>query len=191
MTGPRDPAASEGRLFFGVALTDGARHAVQGHLAHERIPGRSTAPEGWHLTLRFLGETAPDALERLRERRAAADLGARFDVVFGRLGAFPAPESAEVLWLGVNEGAPALAALAARVESCAREAGFPAETRPYMPHVTLSRLRPPADVRRLVERVPALREGMAVDAIVLFRRRLGGEPGRYEELQRFPLSLQP
>lgn len=178
---------SAGRLFLGVALTDQARCAVRLHLAPEALPRRVVSPEDWHLTLRFLGETAYEPFEGLREALGTADLGPRFDVVLGRLGTFPGPDRAVVLWLGVDEGTGALAALAARVESVARRTGFPSETRAFAPHVTLSRLRPPADVSRLVERVPALQERMAVDAVVLFRSGRGGGSGCYEEVERYPL----
>jgi 2'-5' RNA ligase len=177
-----------GRLFLGIALTDEARRAVRLHTQSERLPGRPVRPDDWHLTLRFLGETATESLERLREALATADLGPHFDVVFGRLGAFPDPDRAGVLWLGVDEGAVALTELAARVETAARCAGFEAEGRPYAPHVTLSRLRPPVDVRPLVDRVQSVQERMAVDAIVLFRSGTGAGPGRYEALERYPLA---
>jgi 2'-5' RNA ligase len=191
VTGPANPAGSAGRLFLGVALTDPARSAVRLHLAPETLPGRVVSCDDWHLTLRFLGDTPLASLGRLRDALGTVDLGPRADVVFGRLGAFPSPDRAVALWLGVDEGATALTMLAARAEVAARRAGFPPEGRPYVPHVTLSRLRPPEDVRRLVERVPALQERMAVDAAVLFRPRPGPGSSRYEEVQRFPLSAPP
>ena len=96
-----------------------------------------------------------------------------------------------MLWLGVEDGRAALTALAARVEVAAREAGFPPETGPFAPHVKLSRLAPPADVRRLVDRVPSAQERMTVGAVVLFRSRPGGGPGRYEEVERYALRHDP
>jgi 2'-5' RNA ligase len=191
VTGPPHPATSAGRLFLGVALTDQARSAVRLQLATETLPGRVVSPDDWHLTVRFLGDTPSAVQERLRELLGTADLGPGTDIVFGRLGAFPRPDRAAVLWLGVDEGAAALTALAARVDEAVRAAGFPAETRPYAPHLTLSRLRPPVDARLLVGRVPPVRVRMAVDAVVLFRTRQGSGPGRYEEIERFPLSHPP
>ena len=37
------------------------------------------------------------------------------------------------------------------VEEATQEAGLPSEERPFRPHLTLARVRPPADVRSLVE----------------------------------------
>lgn len=190
MNAPTTPGRtpSEGRLFLGVPVTEDVRGALEEHLREEELPGRPVPPGSWHLTLRFLGETPPEALARLREALEAEELGSRAAVTFGRLGAFPRPDRASVLWLGVEEGADALRALAERAEEAARSAGFPAETRPFTPHLTLARIRPPRDVRGLVERVPPFPERLPVDAVVLFRSRLGGGPARYEEVERFPLS---
>jgi len=183
------PAPSVGRLFLGVPVTEAIRSGLRAHLEGEDLPGRIVSPERWHLTLRFLGDTPPDALERLREALSAEDLGGRTTLAFDRLGAFPRADRASVLWLGVGEGAQALRALAGKAEAAAQRAGFPAEARAFAPHLTLARIRPPRDVGPLVERVPPFTEEMPVDAVVLFRSHLGRGPVRYEEMERFPLRL--
>ena len=190
MTHALHPAGGAGRLFLGVTLTEQVRAALQGHLQSERLPGRAVAACGWHLTLRFLGDTSHETVNRLHEALGVADLGQPFDVVFGTLGAFPDPACASVLWIGVDEGTDALSAVAARLEGIVRQVGFAAEERPFAPHLTLSRLRPPVDVRELAERVPALQARMAVNAVVLFRTRHGQGLGRYEQIQRYPLRLE-
>lgn len=182
----RTPSA--GRLFLGVPVAEDVRGALREHLRGVELPGRAVPPGNWHLTLRFLGDTPPEALARLREALEAEEMGSRAAVTFGGLGAFPRPARASVLWLGVEEGADALRALAERAEAAARRAGWAAETRPFTPHLTLARIQPPRDVREIVERVPPFPERMAVDAVVLFRSHLGGGPARYEEMERFPLS---
>ena len=181
---------SAGRLFLGVPLTDNALSAVRLHLQNEELPGRIVPPEKWHLTLRFVGDTAPDALERLGHSLRAGSLGRRAEIMFGRLGAFPRAHRASVLWVGVAEGADRLQAIAASVEHAVQRAGFPAEARPFAPHLTLSRLQPPRDVRSLVDRVPSLDVRMTVESVVLMRSHLGRGPSRYEELERFELATR-
>ena len=58
---------------------------------------------------------------------------------------------------------------------------------PYSPHLTLSRLRPPADVRPLVASTPPFGGRMAVGEFVLFRSHLRSPAPRYEAAERFPL----
>ena len=175
------------RLFLAVALTDEARAAIRAALP-SGVPGRAVPPDSWHLTLRFLGETAPERAARLADELRSADRGARFEIEIGGLGAFPRPSRAAVLWVGIGAGRERLGALAAAVEEAARRAGFPAEERPFSAHLTVSRIRPPQDVTPLLARWTVPPIDMPVDEVVLFRSHLGGGPARYEAVERFPLA---
>lgn len=182
------PGGEAGRLFLAVPLAEAVRRDLAEALrAHGSLPGRPVPPESWHLTLRFLGDTARAALERVLEEVDAARLGAPFALRFGGYGAFPRAGRAAVVWLGVEEGAEPLAALAAAVEDAVRRAGFPPEGRPFRAHLTLSRLRPPAPVDDLLARLPPFPRSMSVHEVVLYRSHLGGGPARYEPVERFPL----
>lgn len=175
------------RLFLAVELAEELRRALQAHLRGHDLPGRGVQPASWHLTLRFLGDTLPGERARLVDEVRKTPLGAPFTLGFDRAGAFPRPTRAAVLWLGVAEGEAPLRALAAAAGDAAVRAGFPAEPRPFSPHLTLSRIRPPRDVRALLEGLPPFRQAMPVEEAVLFRSRLGAGGARYEALERFPL----
>ena len=183
------------RLFLAVPLTDAGRVEIQdglrGLLAGSDPPGRAVHPDNWHLTLRFLGDTGPEERLRLVEELQGVDLGPGFMLEFGGLGAFPRPERARVLWLGVSEGATELGRVAAAVEQAARRAGFPAEEKPFRAHLTLSRIQPPRSVAGLVAGSARLRVRMPVDRVVLFRSHLGRGRPRYEEVASFPLGKGP
>lgn len=188
----------EGRLFLAVDLAADVRRDLASRLAASPLacplPGRPVAPESWHLTLRFLGQTpAPDGARLVAGLHAAA-LGAPFDIAFGRLGAFPRAARAQVLWLGLEEGVDALRRLAGVVERAVVAAGFPAEHRPFDAHLTLSRLRPAEDLRGLIGALSGTGLRQRVDAVALFRSHLGRDGARYEPLAHFPLassSAQP
>ncbi|MBV9110135.1 MAG: RNA 2',3'-cyclic phosphodiesterase, partial [Gemmatimonadetes bacterium] len=154
----------------------------------ERMPGRAVVPANWHLTLRFLGDTdedrhraLADGLRRIRPKPA-------FAVSLAGLGAFPRPARATVLWIGVGDGVAELRALAADVEAAAVAAGFAPEPKPYSPHLTLSRVNPPADLRRAIDGAKPFGGRMTVDSFVLFRSQLGGGPPRYERMLTIPLA---
>lgn len=114
------------------------------------------------------------------------DLGEGFRVRLGGLGAFPKPSRATVLWVDFAQGEDRLEGLAARVEQAVEIAGLPAEDRPFRAHLTLSRIRPHQDVRRLLEEVAPLGIGWIVDRVVLYRSHLGPGGPRYEEMAVFP-----
>jgi RNA 2',3'-cyclic 3'-phosphodiesterase len=186
------PSPTADRLFIATPLSEDVRRALSEHLTRHlggrTLPGRVVAPENWHLTLKFLGDTPKDASDRLRRVVAATDLGTTFELAFTSLGAFPNPARARVLWLGTGDGAPDLAALAARVEHAAVSAGFEAEARPFAAHLTLSRLKPEIDVRTVLATVPRFDRRQTVAEVVLFRSHLSREGPRYEALQRFALG---
>jgi RNA 2',3'-cyclic 3'-phosphodiesterase len=178
------------RLFFAVAPPPDARRALARHLAAALpggLPGRLVPEENWHLTLRFLGSAGPEQRAALERALSAQPPGGPFTAVLGTLGAFPRPRQASTLWVGISEGASALERLAEHAEAAARMAGFGAETRPFHPHLTLSRLRPPLDLAPLVQRVPSAGIALPVRAVVLFRSVLGSGAPRYESVREWPL----
>jgi 2'-5' RNA ligase len=175
------------RLFIGVPLSDDARRAIAKSLP-KSLPGKPVPPENWHFTLRFLGSTTANARDQIIQRLDAATCGAQFAIRFNELGAFPNPGRARILWLGVDEGADRLIHLSAIAEGVARSVGFPAETRDFKPHLTLSRIDPPASAKTLIGSKPTFGVQMTVESVVLYRSRLGRGPARYEEVARFDLS---
>ncbi|PYO07343.1 MAG: RNA 2',3'-cyclic phosphodiesterase [Gemmatimonadetes bacterium] len=169
------------RLFIGVPLTDDARRAIVRSLP-KSLPGKPVPPENWHFTLRFLGSTSTEARDQIVERLESATCGSPFTIRFSELGAFPNPKRARILWLGIDEGAERLIQLAAIAEGTARSVGFAAETKPFKPHLTLSRIDPPVTVVKLLGSKPRFRTRMTVDSVILYRSHLGGGPARYEEV---------
>jgi len=184
-------AEDRARLFAGVPIPAALRDGLQAYLRAafgERLPGRAVPAANWHLTLRFLGSTDAARHRGIVDELGRIDPPPPFDLTLSGLGAFPRAGRAKVLWIGADEGADALRALAASVEAAAVRAGFAPEPKPFSPHLTLSRLDPPADLRRIIESAPSFTGRMRVDAFVLFRSHLGGGPPRYEPLDRFPLG---
>ena len=175
------------RLFIGVPLTEEVRRAIEKSLPGN-LPGKLVPPENWHFTLRFLGPTESDARDRIIERIESAACGGSFRIRFNELGAFPSPRRARILWIGIDEGAERMIQLAAIAEGVARSVGFAAETKPFRPHLTLSRIDPPASVSTLISSKPRFGATMIADSLVLYRSNLGGGPARYEDVARFALS---
>jgi len=175
------------RLFIGVPITEDARRSIVSALP-KNLPGKPVPPENWHFTLRFLGSTPAAARDQVVQLLRSATCGAPFSIRFNSLGAFPRPNRARILWLGIDEGAERMIQLAAIAEATARVAGFAAESKPFTPHLTLSRIDPPGSVSALVAAKPRFGARMTVDCLILYRSRLGGGPARYEEVERIQLG---
>lgn len=176
------------RAFVALELPAGLRSAIE-RLSAElrpRLAGlRWVRPEGVHLTLRFLGDASPSQVERLRESLGpAAARCPRTEVAVGDLGLFPERGSPRVLWLGLELPEP-IKALQAACEAAAVEAGFPAEPRPFRPHLTLGRWRDRAPRPEL----PPVQLGAAgLETLVLFRSELRPEGAVHTPLERFALG---
>lgn len=180
-----------GRLFIGIPVAAEVRDGLEAYLRAtfgERMPGRAVPPANWHLTLRFLGDTGAEQHRRLGDELRRMEPVPPFALSLERLGAFPRAARASVLWVGAADGADELRALAARIEAAAVRAGFAPVPKPFSPHLTLSRVNPPADLRRAIEAAAPFGGRMAVDAVVLFRSHLGGGPPRYERMLTVPFA---
>jgi 2'-5' RNA ligase len=148
-------------------------------------------PAAAHVTLRFLGDAEPDALERLTgllwEAAGAADS------VFARpgvTGAFPGWRRARVLWLALESGGNA-ERLAAAVEAAARAVGFESEGRPFTAHLTLGRVRGRHGAELASAAVREWKPGGEAEPIpemVLYRSDLGPRRARHTALARFPIG---
>jgi RNA 2',3'-cyclic 3'-phosphodiesterase len=128
------------RLFVGIDLPPELKLRVS--TLATGVPGARWVDAGnYHVTLRFIGEVdegaASDIDEALLQIRAP-----RFALALAGVGNF----GTRALWVGVERN-PALSALHDKIESAIVRAGFEPEGRRYAPHVSLARLKYPAEER--------------------------------------------
>lgn len=99
-----------------------------------------------HLTLQFFAELPshrlPAVVEAMRETAAETP---PFDLGIMGVGAFPSVERPRVVWAGVGAGLAEVTALAERLRRSLAARGFPVEERPFVPHLTLRRVRSPRE----------------------------------------------
>jgi 2'-5' RNA ligase len=155
---------------------------------------RWTVPEQWHLTLAFLADVPDRAQDDLIERleRAAAKRPAMTAAVAGG-GAFPGPDDAKVLWVGLDvEDPAALDSLAAGCRAAAAKAGCQPSGERFRPHLTIARLRRPMEATKWVRLLDSYRgPEWALGEVALLSSHLGEGPRkrpRHEVLATFPLA---
>lgn len=148
------------------------------------------APEALHVTLRFLGATPP---RRVPEIAAALGAAARevppFEVELGRVGTIGGRGS-RVLVCAVAAGESWVGRLRDAVDTRLAAAGWPADPRPFRPHVTLARAARREDGRALSTLAGRAGDGIgwAVESVVLVESRLGTGAPRYDALVVAPLG---
>ena len=92
--------------------------------------------------------------------------------------------------LGVHEGDALLSQLAAAVGALLEPVGSPPEERQYHAHLTLARLKAPADLRPVVAELGSAAVGRpwTADEVVLFQSKTRSTGAEYIARARFPLS---
>jgi RNA 2',3'-cyclic 3'-phosphodiesterase len=116
------------------------RKGPPGKLGSREI--RWVHPEGFHLTLKFLGSVQEEKLpEVLNVMGQIVPPFSPFSVNVGGVGAFPNTRDPRVIWIGVHSMRDELALLQKAVEDGLQPLGFPREARAFHPHLTLGRFK--------------------------------------------------
>ncbi len=183
------------RLFVGIPLVDPARSGVLA--LRERLIEtisrqgvRFVNPEKLHLTLNFLGDVGEDHLAGLTEAiGTVCESQTSMALEVARLGCFPTMHRPKVIWAGIQGDLSALGESQAALGVAVKPFAPDAETKPYMPHLTIARVSPGSQaVGRIVE--PISREvgvlgALAADTVALYE---SARDGSYIRLQEWRLG---
>lgn len=176
------------RLFVAVDVPQAEKHRILEAVAPLReaaLPVRWVEPAAFHLTLKFLGEV-PDATVPA-VKAAVSDVARRhapFPLELRGAGAFPGARRPSVWWIGVAPSA-SLHALRDDVEAAISPLGYPTESRPFSPHLTLGRTaRDAAPVRDAQPLLDAVRYHgtFTIETLDLMRSHLSPRGARYERV---------
>jgi 2'-5' RNA ligase len=184
------------RLFIAIPVPPETREQVRELIEPIRTQPFGAAPRWVHLdtlhvTLRFLGDAPADAVPDVaRAVLAAVDGTCAFDVRLAGAGAFPLQgRKIRALWLGIADGAPELARLSAALTERLAVLGWPADVKPFAPHLTVARTDRAsiADGALVSQALEAAAEGWSSDfraeRVVLYRSVPGGWPPRHEPIE--------
>jgi len=167
------------RTFIALELPDELKAALA---RMQKIFMQSSAgvkwvrPESIHLTLKFLGATSMEQVDKVcgvldHLTRDAAPFS--FDA--SGMGAFPNSRNPKVIWAGLQIE-NRLKAFQEELETALVCMGFAAEDRPFAPHLTLGRLKDGLarkDIAGLIEQFSSERFGrFEADHIIFFKSEL-------------------
>ncbi len=147
-----------------------------------------------HLTLKFLGEVSTANVQALsRMLQTEAGKHQRFDMTIAELGAFPNLRRPRVIWVG-SQAPEALTVLQKAIEAETRRLGYPAEERPFSPHLTLGRISQnarPDEVSQVARALGEMKIGeigrVHIDRMHLFQSDLRPSGAVYTSLYQFEL----
>jgi 2'-5' RNA ligase len=187
------------RLFVAIELPETWREALRMYQEQIRAQTATVAgiswsrPEGFHMTLKFIGPFEAAQLPELRNvLNRAIPASPEYRLQMGptyMFGGRPVPRV-----LATRYSAPdAVESLVRRLDSSLVPLGVPKETRRFLPHITLARIRPEIERSALDSFISAIRQVRDPEAppfdvkqLSLMRSHLGPGGSRYERVTAFP-----
>jgi len=188
------------RSFIAIELPQELKQALS--RLQEKLKSVSNVPVKWvdpnniHLTLKFLGDISPEIVGRITASlEDAARSTPRFNIEVSGLGVFPNMKRVQIIWVGLAGELDKLGQLQKHIEASLAPLGFPTETKPFTPHLTLARVR---DYARPDDRLALgnLIEGTSfeqkykinVDAVLLMKSQLTREGPIYNKIGTITLK---
>jgi 2'-5' RNA ligase len=193
------------RIFIALDIDEAIRNRIARFMDGVRgfaPDARWVRSESLHVTLKFIGERAPENVDQIKEALKAVRAGA-VEMNIRGFGFFPGAKSPRVFWVGIEAG-PSLAALASTVDEAMGALGMAKEEHAFSPHLTLARggdgPRSPRSrgdsskrgFQRLQEKLAALPipefGTMTAREFFLYQSHLSRGGSRYEKLAGFTLG---
>jgi 2'-5' RNA ligase len=134
------------RSFIAIELPEAVKTGLQQLQTQLTLPQYSfvkcVAPEGIHLTLKFLGNISSQKMTDItRVMEQASQRVSPFQLQITEVGAFPNVRRPRVLWVGIKGDVDKLVGWQQHLDNGLVPLGFAKEARPFTPHLTLARLR--------------------------------------------------
>jgi 2'-5' RNA ligase len=184
------------RAFLAIEMPDALRPGlaqVQEELKKSRADVRWAPVGNIHLTLKFFGNVPDDEIGPLAQaaREAAAET-APLQLQATSTGAFPSPQAPRVVWLGLGGDMVPLTQLFYRLEKAFAALGHLPEGRAFNPHLTLGRVKSPANrerLARLLTKLPPVDwPPFEVKELILFQSVLSPQGSKYTPLKVIKLG---
>lgn len=150
------------RLFIAVALPKELKEKLASLISTvqaESSPAlRWQRPENLHITVKFLGDTDTSKIDRLISALKSASMEhTSFEISLGQPDLYPSRKRPRVVTMNVFDDAKRLAFLFEGIENNLAEIGFPNETRPFRPHLTVGRISGDRKILKLESLLEALK----------------------------------
>lgn len=148
-------------------------------------------PENIHITLKFLGDTNEEFVDRIEEIIKDSVKGADpFEIKLKGAGVFPNDNYIKVMWIGIENGEQ-IGKIANKIDEEISELGFEKEKRRFSAHLTIARIKSAKNKEKLLQLIEKYREAefgtLMVDAIKLKKSELTAKGPIYSTLKEVKL----
>jgi len=187
-SGAANEADKHIRLFIAVPVCDHLKEGVR-LLPRKELEGRWQHIDDLHITIRFLGDLPETRLEEITQALARVHRPA-FNIEARNLGLFH--KKRQTILYAAIQSTRKLEALCSVVTDVLEPLGFDFGMRPYVPHVTLARLKKPCGLEEYVKKQGPLLKAHWQETSFMLVRSAASPPDvlgrRYQTLRRYDLA---
>ncbi len=181
------------RCFIAIDIPDQAKKVladVQKKLKVWPARVKWVEEQNFHLTLKFLGDVSVEKIEQIES--VLLDICPRYKkglINLNGFGAFPNTSNPRVIWAGIQDVNRGLVKIWTDLEKSLEKLGFPKEARRFSPHLTLGRVKEPADgLASAIQSLQHLGISVPVREIKLMNSRLSRNGPEYSCINSFFLQ---
>ncbi len=184
------------RTFIAIDLPEEIKAQIRGVVEELKEIGARvvwTRLENLHLTLKFLGNTSVGQLDKIKSLlEEVGQESGPITLSFKGLGGFPNEKKPRIVWMGVDHGSEELKQLFYLAEQSLISLDFKQEKNPFLPHLTLGRIKLPQTNKQLEKKLSEDKErefgSVAVSDFKLLESTLTSEGPVYKVLHQISLN---
>ncbi len=154
---------------------------------------RPAKPDGIHITLHFLGEITESQVYQIgRLMENVCEEFDPFNLECKGIGGFPDMKFPRVIWAGFDGDPGPITMLQKTLGKELEKMGFPVESRPFNPHLTIFRTKVQKQLGTIRKRAETIsKESLGevkCDTLVLFKSELSPKGAKYDKLKMVALD---
>jgi 2'-5' RNA ligase len=182
------------RVFIAIEISEDIRKVIfeqsrKAFSSYDHI--KVISLDNIHITLKFLGDTRDEDIGKIiNAASTAVSAHKSFDYSLEEnISAFPDTGRARIAFIGINRGRNNISSLYGSLEDKLSDIGIKKEKRSFHPHITIARIKKPADISG-IPWDPASLPGYSPEAqsVAVFESILGRGGARYIIIERFVLK---
>jgi 2'-5' RNA ligase len=184
------------RVFIAIEIDSEIKNKLSEYLSKLKRTGADVkwvAPENIHLSLKFIGDIEKEALINMNKVISDAVSSIEpFSISIGNIGAFPSLNKPRVVFVCVQEQGNNLLKIYERLDKGVEPLGIKKESRKYVGHITLGRVKSQKNISKLKNTLNSETERYfgreKVTSLSLIQSRLTPTGPLYTRLNNFILN---
>lgn len=162
---------------------------IQWDLKKAGVQARWVNPEIAHLTLAFLGSITPNKIESIGNiLEAAASQIKPVQIHLLKIGCFPSPSKARIIFVELGGELGKLNALAIKIRKQLKKEKIYFDKKPFVNHITLGRIKKRQDLTQLIKKTKIKKVKFVASEVSLTKSILTESGPIYTQLQCVSLA---